>query len=166
MLRALTSVVRSNDDAGWDTRRAWSRFSARLHEPRLTLHLDRWPAAPSRGRVWLAVGAGTLAAGALIAIVWWPAHSGRPSIGAPAVSEIDGAREGLVFDDVTLSQAAIRIGRRFGVRVDIADSALGARHLSARFRDEPHPRVLDTNSAALGARWTRDGDRVLFEEAH
>ena len=30
MLRALTSVVRSSDDAGSDTGRAWSRFSTRL----------------------------------------------------------------------------------------------------------------------------------------
>ena len=30
MLRALTSVVRSSSDIGWDSGRAWSRFSARL----------------------------------------------------------------------------------------------------------------------------------------
>jgi len=36
--------------------------------------------------------------------------------------------------------------------------------VSARFHDEPLPRVLDGVSAALGMRWTRDGDRVRFEE--
>jgi hypothetical protein len=71
VLRALTSAVRSNDDAGWDTGRAWSRLSARLNEPRLTFHLDRRPTALARGPVWLAAGAGAVAAGALIAIAWW-----------------------------------------------------------------------------------------------
>jgi hypothetical protein len=70
-LRTLMSVVRSPDDAGWETSRAWSRVSARLNEPRLTLHLDRGPPALQRGRLWLAAGAGSLVAGALIVIVWW-----------------------------------------------------------------------------------------------
>jgi hypothetical protein len=30
MLRVLISVVRSSGDIGWDSGRAWSRFSARL----------------------------------------------------------------------------------------------------------------------------------------
>jgi ferric-dicitrate binding protein FerR (iron transport regulator) len=69
-----------------------------------------------------------------------------------------------LLDGVTLGQAASEIGRRFGVRVDVADSRLASRRVSARFRDEPLPRVLDGVSAALGARWTRDGDHVLLEE--
>ena len=71
MLRVLTSVVRTPHHADPDTGRAWARVSARLNEPRLTLHLERRPAALPRGRVWLAAGAGALAAGALIVIVWW-----------------------------------------------------------------------------------------------
>ena len=30
MLQSLTAVLRSSDDGGWDTCRAWSRVSARL----------------------------------------------------------------------------------------------------------------------------------------
>jgi transmembrane sensor len=296
-LRALSSAVRSSGDADWDTSRAWSRISARLEEPRHSLHLDRRPVSRPRGRVWLVVGAGALAASALIVIVWWPVDFGPAASGTPELSEIaaasaqqtrvtlrdgtrivlnagsrlryppgfgaatrdvelegegyfevvhdpirpfrvhaagsvtedlgtrfavraypelrrvdvavaeghvslrrDGAstpstlgagqrgrvevdgsitviddadverwvdwtRGGLVLDEVTLGQAASEIGRRFGVRVDVADSTLAARRVSARFHDEPLPRVLDGVSAALGARWTRDGDRVLVEEA-
>jgi hypothetical protein len=70
-LRVLSSVVRPPSDVGWDTGRAWARVSARLHEPRLSLHLDRRPAAPSRSGVWLAAAAGALVASVVIAIAWW-----------------------------------------------------------------------------------------------
>jgi anti-sigma factor RsiW len=70
-LRALTAVMCAPADSGWDTSRAWSRVSARLHEPRLSLHLDRRPAAPPRFRLWLAAAAGALVASAVIAIGWW-----------------------------------------------------------------------------------------------
>lgn len=76
----------------------------------------------------------------------------------------DWTRGGLLLDDVTLRLAATEIGRRFGVRVDIADSKLAARHVSARFRNETLSHVLDAISATVGARWTRDGDRVLLEK--
>jgi len=67
----LSSVVHTPPNDGWDTSRAWARVSARLHEPRLSLHLDRRPAAPSRYRVWLAAAAGALVASVVIAIAWW-----------------------------------------------------------------------------------------------
>jgi transmembrane sensor len=76
----------------------------------------------------------------------------------------DWTRGGLLLDDVTLRLAAKDIGRRFGVRVDIADATLASRHVSARFRNETLPHVLDAISAMVGARWTRDGDRVLLEK--
>src|SRR5439155_10451835 len=91
VLRALSSTVRSSGDADWDTGRAWSRVSARLHEPRFSLHLDRPPVDHSRGRVWLVAGAVAAAAGALIAFVWWPLDSGHSRVGAPAVSAIAAA---------------------------------------------------------------------------
>ena len=78
---------------------------------------------------------------------------------------LEWTRGGLVFDGITLGQAATEIGRRFDVRIDIADSVLAVKRVSARFRDEPLPRVLDGVSAALGMRWTRDGDWIRFEEA-
>lgn len=70
-LRALASVVRTPADAGWDTSHAWSRVSARLQEPRLSLHLDRRPVAPHRLRLWLAAAAGAIVASVAIAIAWW-----------------------------------------------------------------------------------------------
>jgi ferric-dicitrate binding protein FerR (iron transport regulator) len=70
-LRALTSVVRTPDGADWDTRRAWSRFSPRLDEPRLSLYLDRRPSTSKRERVWYAAAVGALATGVLMAIAWW-----------------------------------------------------------------------------------------------
>ena len=70
-LRVLSSVVRAPSTAGWDTGRAWSRVSARLSEPPLSLHLDRRPAAPSRSRLWLVAAAGALVACVAIAIAWW-----------------------------------------------------------------------------------------------
>jgi hypothetical protein len=70
-LRVLSFVVRAPSDAGWDTGRAWSRVSARLQEPRLSLHLDRRPATPSRFRVCLAAAAGALVASVVIALAWW-----------------------------------------------------------------------------------------------
>jgi ferric-dicitrate binding protein FerR (iron transport regulator) len=70
-LRALASVVRPSDDADWDTCRAWSRFSTRLNEPRLSLYLDRRSSTSRRERVWYAAAAGALATGVLVAIAWW-----------------------------------------------------------------------------------------------
>jgi hypothetical protein len=70
-LRALASVVCSPANSRWDTGRAWSRVSARLHEPRLSLHLDRRPVAPHRFRIWLAAAAGAVVASAAIGIAWW-----------------------------------------------------------------------------------------------
>jgi len=296
LLRGVSDAVRSPDSAHWDVGRAWSRVSARLQEPRFSMHLDRRRIRHSRGRVWLVAGVGAgVAAALLVTVVWAPAS--RPSAELPAVSEIaagpaqqtratlrdgtrivlnagsrlrypatfgesardvelegegyfevvhdsarpfrvrargsvtedlgtrfvvraypelrhvevavaegrvalhhdgdrhasstltagqhgrvetDGSvsvvddadvdrwlewtRGGIVLDGITLGQAATEIGRRFNVRIDVADSALAVRRVSARFHDEPLPRVLDGVSAALGMRWTRDGDRVRFEE--
>ena len=66
-------------------------------------------------------------------------------------------RGGIVLDGMTLGDAARELGRRFGVQVEIRDDGLARRRVSARFHDEPLPRVLDALTVALGARWTRDG---------
>jgi transmembrane sensor len=297
LLRGVSDAVRSPDTADWDVSRAWSRVSARLHEPRSSMHLDRRAMRRPRERMWLIAGAGVGVVGVLLAIVVWAPEASRHAAEAPAVSEIaaapaqqtratlrdgtrivlnagsrlrypatfgessrdvelegegyfevvhdaarpfrvhargsvtedlgtrfvvraypelrhvevavaegrvalhhdgvvrvsstltagqrgrietDGSvsvvddadverwlewtRGGLVLDGITLGQAATEIGRRFDVRIDVADSALAVKRVSARFRDESLPRVLDGVSAALGMRWTRDGDRVRFEE--
>jgi transmembrane sensor len=74
-------------------------------------------------------------------------------------------RGGIVFDGMTLGDAALELGRRFGVRVEIRGDDLARRRVSARFNDEPLPRVLDALALALGARWTRDGQRVVIAGA-
>ena len=71
-------------------------------------------------------------------------------------------RGGIVLDGMTLGDAALELGRRFGVRVEIRGDDLARRRVSARFRDEPLPRVLDALAVALGAHWTRDGERIVI----
>jgi transmembrane sensor len=66
----------------------------------------------------------------------------------------------LVLDGVSLADAATEIGRRFDVHVVIATPALARKHVSARFRDEQLPAVLDAITMAIGARWTRDGQTI------
>jgi len=71
-------------------------------------------------------------------------------------------RGGIVLDGMSLGDAALELGRRFGVHVDVRGDDLAARRVSARFHDEPLPQILDALALALGARWTRDGDRIVF----
>jgi transmembrane sensor len=71
-------------------------------------------------------------------------------------------RGGIVLDGMSLGDAALELGRRFGVKVEIRVDDLARSRVSARFRDEPLPHVLDALALALSARWTRDGDRIVF----
>jgi len=93
----------------------------------------------------------------------------EPSGAVSVVAETDldrwteWTRGGIVLDGMSLGDAALELGRRFGVHVEIRGDDLAQRRVSARFRDEPLPHVLDALALALGARWTRDGDRVVFE---
>jgi len=74
-------------------------------------------------------------------------------------------RGGIVLEGMTLGDAALELGRRFGVQVEIRGDDFARRRVSARFHDEPLPRVLDALAVALGGRWTRDGQRVVFARA-
>jgi ferric-dicitrate binding protein FerR (iron transport regulator) len=74
-------------------------------------------------------------------------------------------RGGIVLDGMMLSDAAVELERRFGVHVEIRGDDLARRHVSARFHDESLPHVLDALALAVGARWTRDGDRVVVAPA-
>ena len=74
-------------------------------------------------------------------------------------------RGGIVLDGMTLGDAALELGRRFGVQIEIRGDGLARRSVSARFHDEPLPRVLDALALALGAHWTRDGQRVVIAAA-
>src|SRR5215218_6387868 len=75
---------------------------------------------------------------------------------------LEWTRGGIVLEGLTLGEAAVELGRRFDVRIDVAGEDLARRTVSARFDDEPLPRVLDALGAALGARWTRVGDRIVI----
>jgi transmembrane sensor len=75
---------------------------------------------------------------------------------------LEWTRGGIVLEGVTLGQAVVELGRRFGVRIDVEHEDLAQRSVSARFHDEPLPRVLDALAAALGARWSRVGDRIVI----
>ncbi|MEO6528022.1 MAG: FecR domain-containing protein [Gemmatimonadaceae bacterium] len=74
-------------------------------------------------------------------------------------------RGALVLDGLSLAEAANEIGRRFDAHVEVGDSTLATRRISARFRDESLPRVLDALAMAVGARWTRDGQRIVITKA-
>jgi transmembrane sensor len=78
---------------------------------------------------------------------------------------LEWTRGGIVLEGVTLGQAVVELGRRFDVRIEVADDDLARRTVSARFHDEPLPRVLDALGAALGSRWTRAGDRIVIARA-
>jgi transmembrane sensor len=71
----------------------------------------------------------------------------------------------LALDGLSLTDAATEIGRRFDAHVVVDDSLLAKRHVSARFRDESLPRVLDALTLAMGARWTRDGQHIVITRA-
>ena len=74
-------------------------------------------------------------------------------------------RGGVVLDGMTLGDAAPELERRFGVRLEIRGEALARRRVSARFHEEPLPRILDALAVALGARWTQEGERVVIAPA-
>jgi len=74
-------------------------------------------------------------------------------------------RGGIVLEGMTLGDAALELGRRFGVQVEVRGEDFARRRVSARFHDEPLPRVLDALAVALGGQWTRDGQRVVFARA-
>jgi transmembrane sensor len=75
---------------------------------------------------------------------------------------LEWTRGGIVLEGMTLGEAVVDLGRRFDVPIEIADAELARRSVSARFHDEPLPRVLDALGAALGASWSRVGDRIVI----
>jgi len=74
-------------------------------------------------------------------------------------------RGALSLDGLSLGDAALEISRRFDVHVVVPESALAQRRVSARFHDESLSQVLDALDAALGARWTRDGQTITIRSA-
>src|SRR5205085_1322870 len=62
----------------------------------------------------------------------------------------------LVFDNVTLRQAAADLERRFGAHV-VVDPILARRTVVARFHGESLEQVLDALGLAVGARYDHTG---------
>ena len=68
----------------------------------------------------------------------------------------------LVFDRTPLRDALPQLGRWFDLEFRLADPALGSVLLSATFRTQPTPDVLDNLAASLGMRQRRQGRIVTF----
>jgi transmembrane sensor len=66
----------------------------------------------------------------------------------------------LVFDSATLAQVADDVHRWYGIRLQFADSALAARHFTARFAGEDVQHVLAVLALALDVDIQRTGDTV------
>jgi transmembrane sensor len=68
----------------------------------------------------------------------------------------------LVFDRTPLRDALPQLSRWFDLEFRLADPALGSVLLSATFRTQPTPDVLDNLAASLGMRQRRQGRVVTF----
>jgi transmembrane sensor len=95
---------------------------------------------------------GTLGADSRIAVT-----RGLLARGAPAW--VEGRLE---FEDAPLAEVQNQLRRWYGVELRVVDSALAGRHLTASFRDEPAPRVLEIIALTLGARVELRGDTALL----
>jgi transmembrane sensor len=71
----------------------------------------------------------------------------------------------LVFRDAPLADVAEDLKRWYGVQLDIRDSALRRRPLSAEFQGDSLASVLRVISSALGASMERRGDTVVVRSA-
>jgi transmembrane sensor len=81
--------------------------------------------------------------------------------GINADDELAWTRGALVFRDTPLNEVAEDLRRWYGVRLDIRDSALGRRPLSASCRGDSVDWVLDVIGLALGASIERRGDVAI-----
>ena len=93
--------------------------------------------------------------------------AGAPTVtnDVPAERYVAWTTGALVLDGVPLADALPQLERRYDVRITLADTALGARRVVGRFRDQPVGDVLDALALAIGARWTRSGGDVTLRAA-
>jgi transmembrane sensor len=68
----------------------------------------------------------------------------------------------LVLDGLTLADAIPQLERWYDITVTVPDSALAQRRITARFRDETLPQMLDALTLALGARSQQSGRAVTL----
>jgi transmembrane sensor len=69
---------------------------------------------------------------------------------------------GLVFEDAPLGEVVQDIGRAFGVQITVADSALFARHVTAKLTGQPLDLALDAVTQAVGARYERTESGIVI----
>lgn len=99
------------------------------------------------------VGAGASSTGAFGS----PPTEARPANVRAAAAWIGDV---LIFQETPLTEAAQEIGRVYGVRVEIGDTALQTRTLSAVFHEQPLERVITTVCRVVEARCKTSGDTV------
>lgn len=80
--------------------------------------------------------------------------------GVAGVDELAWRSGRLVFRDAPLDEVAAALSRWYGVELEVADSTLRARRLTASFEGEPVERVLQVIGLALGAEAERSGKVV------
>lgn len=67
----------------------------------------------------------------------------------------------LSFNRSPLVEVAAELRRKYGVAIRVADTGLGARRVTASFRDETITQALDAISLALGIDYQRRGDTIV-----
>ncbi|HEX9108517.1 MAG TPA: FecR domain-containing protein, partial [Longimicrobiales bacterium] len=83
----------------------------------------------------------------------------------PADTAVEWTRGRLVFDDAGLDRVRSDLRRWYGVKLEVADSALANRHVTASFAGEPVQQVVDVIALALGARVEWRGNTAVLQAA-
>jgi transmembrane sensor len=124
-------------------------------EGRVSLTSVREPNAPHQTAHSLLLAQGDLG---------WVTAAGRLAAEhGVALERYLGWTEGrLEFQDTPLRDAALQLGRWYDLDVQLADSGLGAKRLTATFRDEPASEVLHLVAASLDVRVAQQGRVVII----
>lgn len=85
--------------------------------------------------------------------------------GAVGDADLAWTRGELVFRDAPIERVATELRRWYGVELELADTTLAGRTLTASFHGEPRPRVLETLALALGAELRMRGDTAVLAPA-
>ncbi len=91
-------------------------------------------------------------------------RDGQPVVERATATDDDLAwtRGRLVFDDAPIARVRADIRRWYGVELELKDSALARRHLTASFSGEPVDQVLRVIGLALAAHIERRGDTAVI----
>jgi ferric-dicitrate binding protein FerR (iron transport regulator) len=69
----------------------------------------------------------------------------------------------LVFSATPLRDVARELGRNFGLEIDVPDSVLASKSITASFTDEPVDLILDEVTSVVGAQFHRNGRTVVIQ---